>query len=305
MRNMRMHRLNELPNSHSGTGHEPVNQLTAVSNIPPNPAGGRDLVFGDIHGCFGTVEQALEALDYDASKDRLFSLGDLIDYGPRSGEAVDWVNTRFAATVRGNHESMMLNYLQIGARMHEEGGAWYLHWSSKWFPSGWENRRGRAMTGTPEVETRWRTALEGLPFTATVQLAGGARVGLIHSRGPVAPDHDWHWDRLCTRIARDQHSAWAAMWTRAKVRRPSADDPEPPPGVVGIDYACHGHDPGPEPGWSARRMLCLDTGVHVPELGHLTVAELKPGTPKLHRFTRVDTLPEAPRDQNLPWGAAP
>lgn len=77
--------------------------------IPPNPAGGRDLVFGDIHGCFGTVEHTLEALKHDASRDRLFSLGELKGYGPRSNDALAWIRTRFAATVRGNHESMILN----------------------------------------------------------------------------------------------------------------------------------------------------------------------------------------------------
>ena len=34
-----------------------------MTQIPANPAGGRDLVFGNIHGCFGTVEHAREALE--------------------------------------------------------------------------------------------------------------------------------------------------------------------------------------------------------------------------------------------------
>lgn len=46
-----------------------------MTEIPANPAGGRDLVVGDIYACFGTVEHALEALEYDATRDRLFSLG--------------------------------------------------------------------------------------------------------------------------------------------------------------------------------------------------------------------------------------
>ena len=51
----------------------------------------------------------LEALNDDATRDRLFSLGELMDYGPRSSDALAWIRTRFAATLRGNHESMMLN----------------------------------------------------------------------------------------------------------------------------------------------------------------------------------------------------
>lgn len=61
----------------------------------------------------------------------------------------------------------------------------------------------------------------------------------------------------------------------------------------GVDYVCHGHDPGPEPGWTTRGTLCIDTGVHVPQMGHLTLAELRPGAPVLHSFERVDSvLPE-------------
>ena len=41
-------------------------------------------------------------------------------------------------------------------------------------------------------------------------------------------------------------------------------------------------------------MLCIDTGVHWPELGQLTIAELQAGAPRLHQFPRVDVLPEPP-----------
>ena len=62
--------------------------------------------------------------------------------------------------------------------------------------------------------------------------------------------------------------------------------------MTGVDYACHDHEPAEGRDWTAPRMLCIDTGVHIPELGHLTAAELRPGTPKLHRFARVGTLPD-------------
>ena len=56
-------------------------------------------MLADIHGCFSTVEHALEALDYDASRDRLFSLGDLLDYGTRCEPALEWMTTRFTISV--------------------------------------------------------------------------------------------------------------------------------------------------------------------------------------------------------------
>ena len=36
--------------------------MSPVADFPPNNAGGRDLVAGDIHGCFTTLEEALGTL---------------------------------------------------------------------------------------------------------------------------------------------------------------------------------------------------------------------------------------------------
>ena len=112
--------------------------------------------------------------------------------------------------------------------------------------------------------------------------------------GYVAGIEERNWDDLCRRIRRDRHAAGSAMWSRPELRRCSPTAPDLPAPIPGVDHMCHGHDPGPEPGWTARGMLCIDTGVHLPDLGHLTIADLKSGEPDLHRFARVDSLlPEA------------
>ena len=56
---------------------------------------------GDIHGCFDTAQAALAELRHDAQRDRLFSLGDRIDYGARSADALEWMQSRFTGIVRG------------------------------------------------------------------------------------------------------------------------------------------------------------------------------------------------------------
>ena len=57
--------------------------------VEGNPAaGGRDWIVGDVHGCFQTLRQALAAIDFEPGRDRLFSVGDLIDRGPHSNEAL-------------------------------------------------------------------------------------------------------------------------------------------------------------------------------------------------------------------------
>ena len=37
---------------------------------------GRDLVVGDVHGCFRTLEHTLSTLDFAPARDRLFGVGD-------------------------------------------------------------------------------------------------------------------------------------------------------------------------------------------------------------------------------------
>ena len=71
-------------------------------------ARGRDLVVGDVHGCFRTLDRALCELRFDTDSDRLFGVGDLVDRGPHSGEALVWLETRFEAVVMGNQERPLL-----------------------------------------------------------------------------------------------------------------------------------------------------------------------------------------------------
>ena len=86
-------------------------QVKAVIRIGRNEAG-RDFVAGDIHGCYRTLERALESVRFDSRRDRLFSVGDLINRGPASMEALAWLTDgRIHAAVRGNHEEMFLNGL--------------------------------------------------------------------------------------------------------------------------------------------------------------------------------------------------
>ena len=75
-------------------------------SFPTNRAR-RDLVAGDVHECFGTLEWALADVDFDADHDRFFGVGDLVDRGPRSDQAVDWLERRFAGVTRGNHERLV------------------------------------------------------------------------------------------------------------------------------------------------------------------------------------------------------
>ena len=206
------------------------------------------------------MERALETLDHDPTRDRLFSVGDLIDYGTRSDDALEWNRSRFAAVVRGNHEQMMLDWLWGGARMHTDGGAWRGHWTSWWFP----------MSRPREQHLAWLKTLCRLPFAATVRTQSGARIALVHGY-PVLGTHVLHWTALCEQLtlSTDTHNPiWAnptaelTMWGRPEVRTTTWEETLPP-GIEGVDLVLHGHDPAPESGWTAQRMLCIDTAAQL------------------------------------------
>ena len=58
--------------------------------VPRNEQG-RDFAVGDVHGCFTRLQDSLGRMGFDASRDRLFSVGDLVDRGPESEAALEWL----------------------------------------------------------------------------------------------------------------------------------------------------------------------------------------------------------------------
>ena len=73
------------------------------------------IIIGDIHGCFNSLQALLpQVLD---RADTLVFLGDYIDRGPESRKVVDRIlelknDFPRIITLMGNHEFMLLNYLQ-------------------------------------------------------------------------------------------------------------------------------------------------------------------------------------------------
>ena len=128
---------------------------------------GRDFAAGDIHGCYRTLERALAGVGFEPGRDRLFSAGDLVNRGPHSTEALEWLEDgRIEEAVLGNHEAMVLRTLM--------------------------NRERRARTGwigelDDERTERWIGALWRLPLAMTVATEHG-EVGIAHA-GVV--DRSW------------------------------------------------------------------------------------------------------------------
>jgi len=80
--------------------------------------GGRRLVIPDIHGCARTFMALLEQLALTA-EDQIFILGDMINRGPDSHEALDTIlalqdQGLSVMALRGNHEEMLLAAIEAG-----------------------------------------------------------------------------------------------------------------------------------------------------------------------------------------------
>jgi serine/threonine protein phosphatase 1 len=94
--------------------------------IPKNKLG-RDFVVGDLHGCLDLLNVLLEEVGFDKTKDRLFSVGDLVDRGPKSLQCLELLAEPWFHAVLSNHEDMMYQFFsgeEMGRYWMQNGGSW-------------------------------------------------------------------------------------------------------------------------------------------------------------------------------------
>ena len=145
--------------------------MSLLASYPINEQG-RDFAVGDIHGHFSVLKAGLRAIGFDGNRDRLFSVGDLVDRGPESALAARWLAQPWFHAIRGNHEAMACAAVtgdDDAAELNlSNGGEWLLE--------------------MPEAE---RQGLIGkllkLPLAMEVATAAGV-VGMVHADMPF---DDW------------------------------------------------------------------------------------------------------------------
>ena len=232
--------------------------------VERNPAvGGRDWVVGDVHGCFHTLRHALGAIDFEQGRDRLFSVGDLIDRGPNSIEALEWLEAeRFEAMVMGNHEAEMVRLLQTGEIL--EPPKRYQQW----------------MRQIPRQNLfRWHQALRPLPLAVTVETAHG-RVGIVHCS-------TWQdsWEPTIEALEKRDVAAINTVLLGPDERRKRVGQAGNK--VAGIDLVIAGHRPVSEPERTGN-YLNIDTGAGVSHLDQLTLARIDVNPPQTRTFEVID-----------------
>lgn len=178
---------------------------------------GRDFAVGDVHGVFGKLRAALDAIKFDPSVDRLFSVGDLVDRGPESDHALDWLKLPWFHAVRGNHEQMAIDfaYGMLPAEHYVRNGG------------GWN------VANPAPARREFAAAFEALPIAIEVETAHGL-VGIVHADCPLS-----RWQDMRAVLAGPSGEAFqeAMLWSRDRFTHENRDN------VDGVRAVIVGHTP--------------------------------------------------------------
>jgi serine/threonine protein phosphatase 1 len=205
----------------------------------------RMFVCGDIHGCVDELFTKLSMIGFDFGKDALYALGDLVDRGPQSSEALALLDHGWFHSVKGNHEVLMEQAAAGDGLSHVmNGGGWFAEL---------------------DEDTRQRLAarVRDLPIALTVTSPSGRKIGLVHAD---IPGNDW--DEFMAQLNTEQVQDYA-LWSRERVGNARYGRHVEP--IRNVDHVYFGHTPLDEP-LHAANMSWIDTGCFA--TGRITVEEL-------------------------------
>lgn len=232
---------------------------------------GRDFVVGDLHGMYPALRSLLAEVRFNPEQDRLFAVGDLVDRGPASREALEWLALPWFYACRGNHDQMVIdsvNEQDLRLWVTDNGGEWWLRLSFK-------------------DRAQFREVFAELPYALDIDTATG-KVGIIHADIPP----DLSWTALLARLEQhDQRLALYLLWSRNRVQGHVPMDTI----TAGVDRLYCGHTPVAQ-SCCLGNLHYIDTGAAYGFLGYgeakLTLVQIHP---ERHR---VYTLPTAASTEN-------
>lgn len=199
---------------------------------------GRDFIVGDIHGCFTRLQAHLDRIGFDVASDRLFSVGDLVDRGPESDLAVEWVAKPWFHAVRGNHEDMAIRWPNGNMDAYNyarNGGAWNI-------------------SNPPDMQREISVAFGELPIAMEIETDAGL-LGIVHAECPFPSWPDFVASLEDENVSNSMRKSIieAALWSRERVTAMESD------AVTGVRAVIVGHTPMDRM-TSLGNTLYIDTG---------------------------------------------
>jgi len=180
---------------------------------------GKDYFVGDIHGCYDKLMDKLSDIKFDFHKDRLISVGDLVDRGPDSVKCLNLLKEPWFHAVSGNHEDMMVRTFRrqwSSDNYMRNGGKWFFH--------------------LPYEQQEKLTLLADTKMTLVIEVETDiGTIGVIHANAPddwqkyhqLNDDEDFFDDALVE----------DTIWGRRRIYGSQSGR------VKGIDYVVVGHTP--------------------------------------------------------------
>ena len=193
-------------------------EVSRIKRFAANTAG-RDFAVGDIHGHFTRIQAALEGIGFDPAVDRLIIVGDLVDRGPESRDALDWLAKPWFHAVCGNHDDYVIHFDTCDVDSWIcNGGSWF--------------------TGlSPFEQIAFAVRFAELPIAIEIDTPGGL-VGIVHADCPVPS-----WDRLRSELESPENNTrlqlvlHSCMWSRTRIQDGDTG------GVEGLRALVVGHTP--------------------------------------------------------------
>lgn len=233
----------------------------------PSNGDGRDFVVGDLHGCVDALRYLLREIEFDPARDRLFSVGDLVDRGSQSEQALALLDKPWFYAVLGNHEEALCLVAEGSMRRnwwHSIGGEW-------------------ADALTDEQLVRYARRLRTLPLARVVG-SGAQRFNVLHAEF-FGDDAELDAGAFTERVRQQM------LWGR-ELALGSGD----PQRQSGLSMTYCGHTPMREMGRIGSQVF-IDTGAFA-LTGKLTITEAL--TPRAWSVSLETALAEGAAQMSLP-----
>jgi len=183
-------------------------------------------------------------VEFDPARDRLFSVGDLVDRGPECELVLEWLSKPWFHPVRGNHDDYVCRHdtCDIG-NWQQNGGGWFM--------------------ALPWVERQeYAVQFRELPIAIEVETPAGL-IGLVHADCPFPS-----WRYLLEKLEDGAEGnpgllrsiKNSCMWSRRRVEQGDSS------GVPDVHAIVVGHTPMSNPS-ALGNVIHIDTAGWCPQKG--------------------------------------